>query len=215
MNSTQISEQLHSKLLAGLQQLRLPLSIAPSLLEYLGLLLRWNATYNLTAVRDPDEMLTKHLFDSLAIHSLVPNHRRLADLGSGAGLPGIPLAIAKPELQVTLIESNGKKARFLREVKRQLNLSNVRVIESRAEHVEESGQYDLITARALDRISGILQVGGHLLNADGHLLAMKGQIPPGVLDELPDHWVLQGIEQLVVPGLEAERHLMIIGRRPS
>ena len=135
---------------SGLGALELDLALAPRLLDYLALLHRWNGTYNLTAIRDPREMLTKHLLDSLAMARFV-DEGRLADLGTGPGLPGIPLAIARPRLQVALVESNGKKARFLREAVRTLGLANARVIESRAEAVAEPGGFELITARALDR----------------------------------------------------------------
>lgn len=195
----------------GLVALDLPVVLAPRLLDYLALLDRWNQAYNLTAVRDPRQMLTRHLLDSLAMHPFVANER-LADLGTGPGLPGIPLAIAKPGLQVALVESNGKKARFLREAVRHLGLANARVIESRAEAVAEPGAYDLITARALDRLAGILAVGGHLLAPGGRLLAMKGPRVDEEVAELPAGWALLAVHDLTVPGLDAERHLVVVGR---
>src|SRR5690349_4821513 len=148
----------------GLTALGLPVDLAPRLLDYLALLQRWNGAYNLTAIRDPREMLVKHLFDSLAMHRYVGADAgvlSLADLGTGPGLPGIPLAIAKPELQVALVESNGKKARFLREAVRELGLANARVLESRIEAVAEPGRFDAITARALATLPLILALGGH------------------------------------------------------
>lgn len=187
--------------------------LSTALLDYLGLLLRWNATYNLTAVREPRQMLHRHLFDSLALQSRVRGGQRLADLGSGPGLPGIPLALATPGLEVALVESNGKKARFLRECLRQLGLSpRVRVLECRAEALDESGRYPLITARALDRLAGILAAGGHLLAADGRLLAMKGTLPADEIAELPTGWVVLAVHRLAVPGLEGERHLVEVAR---
>ena len=198
---------------AGLASLGLPLALAPRLLDYLALLDRWNRTYNLTAIRDPREMLTKHLLDSLAMHRFVED-QSLADLGTGPGLPGIPLAIAKPGLRVTLVESNGKKARFLREAVRMLELGNARVLESRAEAVDEPAAFDLVTARALDRLAGIVAVGGHLLKPDGRLLAMKGQRPDEEIAELPPGWRASAIHPLVVPGLAAERHLVEVTRTP-
>jgi 16S rRNA (guanine527-N7)-methyltransferase len=202
---------LAPELAAGLVQLALAPTLAPRLLEYLALLDRWNRTYNLTAIRDPREMLGKHLLDSLAMHPFVDDER-LADLGTGPGLPGIPLAIAKPELQVSLVESNGKKARFLREAVRQLGLANARVLESRAEAVDEPGQYDAITARALDRLAGILRVGGHLLRPGGRLLAMKAARIDEEVAELPPGWHLEAVHPLTVPGLDAERHLVVVAR---
>ena len=198
---------------AGLASLGLPLALAPRLLDYLALLDRWNRTYNLTAIRDPREMLTKHLLDSLAMHRFVED-QSLADLGTGPGLPGIPLAIAKPGLRVTLVESNGKKARFLREALRVLALDNARVLESRAEAVDEPAAFDVVTARALDRLAGIVAVGGHLLKPGGRLLAMKGQRPDEEIAELPPGWRASAIHPLVVPGLAAERHLVEVTRAP-
>ena len=202
-------------MLQGLQQLKLPGELASGLNVYLDLLQRWNATYNLTAIRDRREMLIKHLFDSLAMHPYVPEHGTMADLGSGAGLPGIPLALCKPHLQISLVESAGKKARFMREAARQLRLNNVQVFDCRAEAVPGSGSFDLITARALDRIDGILKVGGHLLAEQGQLLAMKGQDPAAEIAELGPQWRCEGVFALQVPFLGAERHLAIIGRSPS
>jgi 16S rRNA (guanine527-N7)-methyltransferase len=202
---------LNDELEAGLIALDLPSTLAPRLLDYLALLDRWNRTYNLTAIRDPREMLSKHLLDSLAMHPFVRG-ASLADLGTGPGLPGIPLAIAKPELQVSLVESNGKKARFLREAVRVLGLGNARVLESRAEAVAEPSAYQVITARALDRLAGIIAVGGHLLVPGGRLLAMKGLRPDAELAELPPGWTLAAVHVLHVPGLDAERHLIEITR---
>jgi 16S rRNA (guanine527-N7)-methyltransferase len=196
---------------SGLDALDLPRALAPRLLDYLALLARWNQAYNLTAIRDPREMLVKHLLDSLAMAAFV-NDERLADLGTGPGLPGIPLAIARPGLQVALVESNGKKARFLREAVRSLGLANARVLEARAESVDEPGAFDVVTARALDRLAGILAVGGHLLAPEGRVLAMKGQKPLDEIAGLPPGWRLQAIHPLRVPGLPAERHLVEITR---
>jgi 16S rRNA (guanine527-N7)-methyltransferase len=202
---------LSPELEAGLTLLGLPTALAPRLLDYLALLDRWNRTYNLTAVRDPREMLTKHLLDSLAMHRFLDGER-LADLGTGPGLPGIPLAIAKPSLRVALVESNGKKARFLREAVRTLELGNARVLESRAESVDEPGAFDVVTARALDSLAGIIAVGGHLLAPGGRLLAMKGVMPAQEIAELPAGWVVSAVHPLLVPGLDAERHLLEVTR---
>ncbi|KAA2284691.1 16S rRNA (guanine(527)-N(7))-methyltransferase RsmG [Arenimonas fontis] len=208
------SSPLLPELEAGLIALGLPpRPLAQRLLDYLALLSRWNRTYNLTAVRDEREMLSRHLLDSLAMWRFL-RPGRLADLGTGPGLPGIPLALARPELEVSLVESNGKKARFLREAVRRLGLVNARVLEARAEAVEEPGAYPQITARALDSLAGILTVGGHLLAPEGRLLAMKGQRPDAEIAALPPDWRVEAIEPLTVPGLPGERHLVIVGRRP-
>ena len=186
-------------------------SLAPPLLAYLALLARWNATYNLTAIRDPREMVTKHLLDSLAMAPFVPD-APLADLGTGPGLPGIPLAIARPGCTVTLVESNGKKARFLREAVRTLGLANARVAETRAEDLDEAGAYAAITARALATLERIIEVGGHLLAPEGRLLAMKAGSTGEEAARLAPGWRLESLHALAVPGLDAQRELAVVGR---
>lgn len=215
MKTSELPTDLRAELDAGLIALGLDAAtLAPPLLAYLALLVRWNQTYNLTAIRDPREMVAKHLLDSLAMHPFVDSGT-LADLGTGAGLPGIPLAIAKPGLQVTLVESNGKKARFMREAVRQLGLGNARVAESRIEAFDAPGQFDAITARALATLPLILELGGHLLKPDGKLLAMKGAYPADEIAALPAGWQLDSAHPLTVPGLNAERHLIVVGRDPG
>lgn len=209
---TEPKHPLYTELCNGLSALHLNTQVSTKLLDYLNLLARWNKTYNLTAIRDPREMLIKHLLDSLAMHPYFTQNN-LADLGTGPGLPGIPLAIIRPEAQISLVESNGKKTRFLREVVRQLGLPNIRVIESRAEAFAEPEQYQAITARAMDRLSGILAVGGHLLRQDGVLLAMKGPSIDDEIAELPEKWQVLARHPLHVPGLNAERQLIVIGRK--
>lgn len=200
-----------STLLAGLAWLGLPAALAPRLERYLDLIARWNRAYNLTAVREPAQMATRHLLDSLSILPYL-GAGPLADLGSGAGLPGIPLAIAWPELAVTLVEANGKKARFLREVQRELGLGNVRVEQSRAEALAEDGAYDCLTARAFGTLAELVRVGGHLLGPGGRLLAMKGRLPEEEIAALPPGWRLSRCHRLAVPGLHEERHLLIVER---
>lgn len=201
---------------AGLRELGLPASLATPLLDYLALLVRWNATYNLTAVRDARGMVTKHLLDSLAMHAHVADIAArggaLADLGTGAGLPGIPLAVAYPALRVTLVESAGKKARFMREAIRTLGLANARVVEGRIEAVDEAGAFDAITARALATLPLLVELGGHLLKPDGVLLAMKGVDPVDEIAALPAGWRWHATHRLTVPGLDASRHLVVVGR---
>lgn len=215
---TAAQEALQTRLVEGLDALALDRDLAAPLLGYLDLLVRWNQTYNLTAVRDPLEMVDKHLLDSLAMHSYLDDVAAaggsLADLGTGAGLPGIPLAIAKTRLRVTLVESNGKKCRFMREVVRKLDLENVQVIESRIEALDRpgAGGFDAITARALATLPLIVQLGGHLLGPNGRLLAMKGVYPAQEIAQLPPGWTLSASHPLQVPGLDAARHLLIVGR---
>ncbi len=213
--NARMDDALRPDLEAGLRQLGLDVALAEPLLAYLALLVRWNQAYNLTAIRDTREMLVKHLLDSLAMHAHLDGSETLADLGTGPGLPGIPLAIARPGLQVTLVESNGKKARFLREAVRQLKLGNASVVESRIEAFDASGRFDAITARALAALPLILQLGGHLLNAGGRLLAMKGVLPGDEIAALPAGWRLAAVHPLRVPGLDAERHLVEIVRAPG
>ena len=203
---------LDAPLRAGLAALALPGDLAPPLLTYLDLLARWNRAYNLTAVREPGGMVTRHLLDSLAMHPFLDGISSLADLGTGPGLPGIPLAIARPGLRVTLVEANGKKARFLREAVRSLGLGNAEVAETRIEALHRPAAFDAITARALATLPQILELGGHLLAPDGKLLAMKGARPDAEIAALPPGWRLEAVHRLTVPGLEGERHLVVVGR---
>jgi 16S rRNA (guanine527-N7)-methyltransferase len=187
--------------------LTLPADAVPRLLDFQALLQRWNAAYNLTAVRDPVEMITRHLLDSLAIAPYVEG-TSLADLGTGPGLPGIPLAIAVPARDVLLVDSNGKKVRFLREAIRSLKLERVRAVQSRVEEVE--GSFDCITARAFASLADMLAWGGHLLAPGGIWLAMKGRPADEELAGVPANFRVEAIHSLAVPGLDAERHLVVL-----
>jgi len=193
--------------IAGLG-LELPGDAVARLLDYQALLQRWNAAYNLTAVRDPAEMVTRHLLDSLAILPHV-HGATLADLGTGPGLPGIVLAIAAPGREILLVDSNGKKVRFLREAIRALKLDGVRAVQSRVEDVE--GTFDCVTARAFASLADMLGWGGHLLAPGGRWLAMKGKFPEDELAGVPAAFELRETHALSVPGLPAERHLLVIG----
>jgi 16S rRNA (guanine527-N7)-methyltransferase len=207
-----MTDALRAQLEPGLDALGIDRSHADALLAYLALLERWNRTYNLTAIRDAGDMVVKHLLDSLAMQAHLDGIDTLADLGTGPGLPGIPLAIVHPRLQVALVESNGKKARFLREARRQLRLDNVEVVESRIEAFDAPARFDAITARALATLPLILDLGGHLLKPSGRLLAMKGVVPQDEVAALPAGWRVQALHPLQVPGLGAERHLVVVGR---
>ncbi|ULU26186.1 16S rRNA (guanine(527)-N(7))-methyltransferase RsmG [Dyella terrae] len=202
---------LQTRLERGIAALgvQLPAGAVERLLDYQALLARWNATYNLTAVRDPGEMVSRHLVDSLAVLPYVQG-QTLADLGTGPGLPGIPLAIAAPERQVLLVDSNGKKVRFLREAIRSLKLENVRAVQSRVEEVE--GQFDCITARAFASLEDMLAWGGHLLTKEGIWLAMKGKHPDEELPGVPAGFEVRAIHTLNVPDVGGERHLVVLGR---
>lgn len=211
MSTHTLPADVAASLEQGLAAMALPAALAAPLLEYLTLLDRWNKTYNLTAIRDPREMVPRHLLDSLAMAPFVSSGT-LADLGTGPGLPGIPLAITHPGLQVTLVESNGKKCRFMREAVRKLGLANARVAEGRAEALDQPEGFDNLTARAMDTLDGIIRVGGHLLRPGGRLLAMKGVVPHEEIAALPAGWQVESITPLVVPGLVGERHLVVVGR---
>lgn len=188
--------------------LTLPTEAVPRLLDYQALLERWNAAYNLTAVRDPAEMITRHLLDSLAILPYVQG-ASLADLGTGPGLPGIVLAIAAPGREMLLVDSNGKKVRFLREAIRALKLEGVRAVQQRVEDIE--GRFDCITARAFATLADMLGWGGHLLAPDGIWLAMKGHLADDELAGMPAGFEVRARHALAVPGLDAARQLLVIG----
>jgi len=198
----------------GLAALALPESLTAPLLDYLALLHRWNRAYNLTAIRDPQAMVSRHLLDSLALVPFLDGLETLADLGTGPGLPGIPLALARPSLRVTLVEANGKKARFLREVARSLRLDRVQIVHSRIETFRPPAPFAAITARALATLSEILALGGHLLAPHGRFLAMKAATVHEETAVLPPAWQVEAIHRLAVPGVQGERHLVVIARGP-
>jgi 16S rRNA (guanine527-N7)-methyltransferase len=202
---------LQNQLERGIAELglHLPAEAVSRLLDYQALLERWNGAYNLTAVRDAGEMITRHLLDSLAILPYVQG-ATLADLGTGPGLPGIVLAIAAPGREMLLVDSNGKKVRFLREAIRALKLEGVRAVQSRVEDVQ--GQFDCVTARAFASFADMLGWGGHLLAPDGVWLAMKGKQSDDELSGIPPGFVVRNTHVLAVPGLDAERRLVVLGR---
>lgn len=204
-------QRLRHRLDDGLAALKLDLTdaVRDRLIAYVELLARWNAAYNLTAVRDPGEMVARHLLDSLAIAPYVTG-ATLADLGSGAGLPGLPLALVAPERAVTLVDSNGKKARFLREAVRALKLANVRVLEGRVQDVP--GQFDCITARAFATLADMLDWAGGLLADGGSWLAMKGKLADEEMAALPAGFRIERIIALEVPATVGERHLIVVRR---
>ena len=208
-------QQLESVLRAGLEQLRLPVedSVVQKLLGYLGQLERWNGTYNLTAVRDPGEMVTKHILDSLSVLPWAPSGT-LLDAGAGAGLPGIPLAIANSSLQVTLVDSAGKKVRFMNHVRRNLGLDNVHPVQARVEEMAAGAPFDLVVSRAFTSIAAFLASVRHLADGATRLLVMKGRYPEAEIAELPDWAEVSSVEKLSVPGLHENRHLVIMSVNP-
>ena len=205
-------ETLTRRLHRGLQEfeaLTLDESQEEALLSYLDLLQRWNKTYNLTAVRDPRRMITRHILDSLAIFEWV-GKGRLLDAGTGAGLPGVPLAIAAPELEVTLLDSAGKKVRFLNHVKRELALQNITPVQDRLESYEPDITFDSLVSRAFSDLAAFADAARHLVRPATRLLAMKGRYPDTELRGLPDDVRVDSVEKLRVPGLQEDRHLVIM-----
>jgi 16S rRNA (guanine527-N7)-methyltransferase len=185
----------------------LPDAAQQQLLAFRDLLLKWNKTYNLTALRDPAQAISHHLLDSLAILPYV-NDGALLDVGSGGGLPGIPLAIARPQLSVRMVDTVQKKATFLQQAAIQLGLKNVAVDHARVE--ELGGQYAQISSRAFAELKLFVELTRHLLAPGGRWLAMKGVRPDAEIAALPADIVVDRIVPLAVPGLDAERHLIIL-----
>jgi 16S rRNA (guanine527-N7)-methyltransferase len=200
------------KLAAGLAELGIDTTPKrqAALLGYLEQLGKWNRRYNLTAVRDPARMVTRHLLDSLAVWPYLSG-TRFIDVGTGAGLPGIPLAIVDPQRHFTLLDSNGKKTRFLQHVVTHLQLANVEVVHARVETFEPVTRFDAVLSRAFASLDDMIGACHHLLAAGGQFLAMKGQHPAAELAEISEDVTLIGVETLVVPGLAEERCLVRLG----
>lgn len=186
------------------------------LLVFGELLLKWNRVYNLTAIRDPLEVVTHHLLDSLAVLPWVDALHTLADIGSGAGLPGIPLALARPGLAVHSVETVGKKAGFQQQAKIELRLDNFTILNRRAEAILPadfpSVGIDGVISRAFSSLTDFVRLAGHWVKPDGALYAMKGALPEAEIAALPVGWRLDAVHTLSVPGLEAERRLLIVRR---
>ena len=178
------------------------------LLDYHALLVKWNKAYNLTAVRDPQEMISRHLLDSLSIIPHITGERIL-DVGTGPGLPGIPMSICFPEKQFTLLDSNGKKTRFLTQSKIELKLTNMTPVQSRIESFE-APLFDAITSRAFATLKDMVDGSIHLLKPDGYFYAMKGIYPEGEIQQLDDRVTVVDCFALHVPGEDGERHLVKI-----
>lgn len=194
----------------GLAQLDLPMDAAQrrALLSYLGLLRKWNRVYNLTAVRDPVVMVRRQLLDSLSITPWL-SCGPVLDVGTGAGLPGIPLAIALPRLQFSLLDTNGKKTRFVQQVAGELGLPNVEVLKTRVEDLQRPDHYAVITSRAFSALADMVAKTERLLAPGGTWLAMKGVDPAEEIAALPDGLSVE-VEPLQVPGEQGQRHLVIL-----
>jgi 16S rRNA (guanine527-N7)-methyltransferase len=201
---------------AGLDTLGLDLAedARRRLLDYLDLMLRWNRTQRLTAVTDPFQMVARHLFDSLSILPWVDG-ARLADIGSGAGLPGIPLAIAAPGREVVLLDSQAKRCRFLFQARVELGLDNVEVVHARVEEYRTEAGFDCVVSRAFATLRDFVTASVHLCAPAGRLLAMKGRDPAAEIAALQMPYNVELCVPLAVPGLDAERHLVVINSKPG
>ena len=211
--SSMVTPQHAEELSRGARQLGIDLSDSQhsQLLAYLALLIKWNKAYNLTAVRDPDEMVSRHLLDSLSVVPFIAGDRWL-DVGSGGGMPGIPLAILFPEMKVTVLDSNGKKTRFLTQVKLELKLDNLEVIHSRVEAFKPELPFTGIVSRAFSSLEDFTEWTRHLGDTDTRWLAMKGLHPADELVALPTDFHLDSAHALTVPGCQGQRHLLILRR---
>ncbi|MAK86195.1 MAG: 16S rRNA (guanine(527)-N(7))-methyltransferase RsmG [Pseudomonas sp.] len=210
-----VSESHAAELVRGAQALGVELSEGQQqqLLAYLALLIKWNKAYNLTAVRDPDEMVSRHLLDSLSVVSFVAESGQTwLDVGSGGGMPGVPLAIMFPGRSFTLLDSNGKKTRFLTQVKLELKLANLEVVHSRVEQFQPAEAFDGITSRAFSSLEDFASWTRHLGNTQTRWLAMKGVQPDDELQRLPADFRLDACHVLKVPGCQGQRHLLILRR---
>ena len=189
--------------------LRVPAATQRKLLDYLALMEKWNRVHNLTAVRERSKMVSNHLLDCLAVAPYLVA-RTVLDVGSGAGLPGIPLALMWPQAFVTLLDSNHKKAAFLRQAMIELGLKNTEVVCERVETWQPQRQFELVISRAVSDVPEFLNLAGRLCAADGTVAAMKGLYPHEELAQLPGEFKLRRVVSLKVPGLRAERHLVLL-----
>ncbi len=193
-------------------QLQLTQAQQDQLLDYLALLHKWNNVYNLTSVRDPMQMMTLHLLDSLAAVPAFAGATNVLDVGAGGGLPGIVLAIARPDMKVSMIDTVHKKTAFLTQVKVELGLANVTVYTKKVQDLQVKQPFDVITSRAFADLSDFIEWSQHLLAEDGRFIALKGTAPQDERERLPGDWKVQDLQPLQVPGLEAERHLVFVQR---
>ena len=207
----ELESRLTTQLLRGCDDLELPLASGQQrhLMEYLALLAKWNQAYNLTAIRDQESMVTRHLLDSLAIAPFVTG-QRLIDVGTGAGLPGVPLAILFPDREIHLLDSNGKKTRFLFQVKTALGLDNIVVHHARVESFHAAEPYDAVLSRAFASLQDMVHGCRHLLAPGGSFLAMKGALPAEELTSVSPEYPERAVHPLCVPGLHEQRHLVVI-----
>lgn len=179
------------------------------LAAYVDMLHKWNKAYNLTSVRDPNEMLVRHILDSIVVAPYLQG-QRFIDVGTGPGLPGIPLAIVLPDAHFTLLDSLGKQVRFLRQVQHELKLENITPVQSRVEAYPSEPPFDGVISRAFASLNDMVSWCHHLPGEKGRFYALKGQLPGDEIASLPDNFSVESVEKLRVPQLEGERHLVII-----
>jgi 16S rRNA (guanine(527)-N(7))-methyltransferase RsmG len=190
------------------------LAIQEQFLHYLNLMRHWNRVYNLTAIIDPDEMIMLHILDSLSISAYLQG-TRIIDVGTGAGLPGIPLALIYPDKQFTLLDSNNKKTRFLTQVMIDLKLKNVEIIHARCEDFQSEHPFNSIVSRAFASLEVMLATTQHLSGKQSLFLAMKGSYPEQELLTLPEKFKIDAVHKLIINGLDAERHLVCLKKEGS
>jgi 16S rRNA (guanine527-N7)-methyltransferase len=205
-----LSQQL-KKLLAR-TQLDITESQQQQLIDYVELLHKWNKTYNLTSVRDPQQMLIKHIVDSLVVSPHLIG-QRFIDVGTGAGLPGIPLAIVNPDYHFVLLDSLGKRLRFLTQAKNTLPLVNVTLVQSRVEEYEPQLPFDGVISRAFSSITDMVKLCSHLIEPKSRFFALKGLYPKEEITALDDSVTVSSVKTLEVPGLDGERHLVILEKQ--
>ena len=203
------ADQLTRQLELACEQLCLPVSSEQThkLIAFLQLLFKWNKAYNLTSVRDPQQMLTVHIVDSIAVSPFL-TEKKYVDVGTGPGLPGIPLAILNPEKSFTLLDSLGKRIRFIKQVAYELAITNIEPVQSRVEDFHPDAAFDGVLSRAFASIGDMLHWCDHLTDHNGGFLALKGQYPEAELAVLPSDYKLASEDKIIVPGLDAERHLL-------
>jgi 16S rRNA (guanine527-N7)-methyltransferase len=198
----------------GIKEMNLDVSAAQQdkLLDYLALMNKWNSVYNLTSLRDPMQMVTHHLLDSLAAVPAFAGARNVLDVGAGGGLPGVVLAICRPDMKLSMIDTVHKKTAFLKQVKAELELANVTVHTMKVQELEVSDKFDVITSRAFADLTDFLNWSGHLLAEGGKFIALKGTAPAEEQERIPAEWKISGLQPLQVPRLGAERHLIFVER---
>lgn len=205
---------MQTMLQQGLQQMGIDLTAdqQQQLLAFIALLKKWNSTYNLTALRHDQAVVSHHILDSLTLLPYLKQARGLIDVGSGGGMPGIPVAIARPELPIALLDANSKKTSFLQQAIIELGLTNVQIITARVETMVGE-QFDIITSRAFAELSDFVRITKQLMAKNGQWVAMKGVYPYAEIDRLPEDIAVSSVDKLTVPHLDAERHMVVMRKK--